>query len=370
VSAVSSEVFIAGAGPAGLAAAIAAADAGFSVEVADSSAPPIDKACGEGLMPDSLAALVELGVSLEGVETAPFLGVRFIGHGLTTEARFPEGTGFGVRRTVLHPLLMRRAESLGVRFRWRTVVRGMKDGAVTMDGGTVRPRWIVGADGHQSRVRHWAGLDQGKLSSRRIGLRQHYAIEPWSKFVEVYWGEAGQAYVTPVAKDEVCVAFMSRKKFASVLDALSGFPELGERLGSALASDAPRGAVSLVKRLHHVTRGNVSLIGDASGSVDAITGEGMAVGFRQAVALAAAFKADDLTRYEAAHTEIGKLPHFMSDGMLAMDRVGAVRRHVLSALTKKPELFGRMIGIHVGHTKLRMMGRDGVLNLGLRLLTS
>jgi menaquinone-9 beta-reductase len=370
VSSGSPEVFIVGAGPAGLAAAIAAADTGFSVEVADSSAPPIDKACGEGLMPDSLAALDKLGVNLEGVETSPFFGVRFLGHGRTAEARFPEGMGFGVRRTVLHPLLLARAEGLGVRFRWKTVVRELKDGLVSLEGATLKPRWVVGADGHQSRVRHWAGLNHGTLSSKRIGLRQHYDIQPWSTFVEVYWGELGQAYVTPVAKNEVCVAFMSRKKFASVSDALSGFPELRERLGSAVTSDAPRGAVSLVKRLHHVTRGNVALVGDASGSVDAITGEGMAIGFRQAVALAAAFKRDDLTNYETAHAAIGKLPHFMSDGMLVMDRVGMVRRRVLSVLATRPELFRRMVGIHVGHTPLRLAGRNGVLDLGFRLLIS
>jgi flavin-dependent dehydrogenase len=370
LSLVNPDVFISGAGPAGLAAGISAARAGFSVEIADCSAPPIDKACGEGLMPDSLAALAGLGVELDGVETSPFHGVRFIGHGRTAEARFPEGTGLGVRRTVLHPLLLEKAESLGVRFRWKTTVRGVENGVVKMDGATVRPRWVIGADGHQSRVRHWAGLERGKLSSKRIGLRQHYGIAPWSKFVEIYWGEKGQAYVTPVAKDEICVAYMSREKFASVAAAQAQFPELNERLGVGMASDAPRGAVSLVKKLQHVAKGNVALIGDASGSIDAITGEGMAVGFRQAAALTAALKAGDLKQYEAAHKEIGRLPHFMSEGMLMMDRVGAVQRHVLKALAHKPELFGRMLKIHVGHTELKALGRDGVLNLGLGLLTA
>lgn len=363
-------MFIVGAGPAGLAAGISAASAGFSVEVADISAPPIDKACGEGLMPDSVAALAAVGVDLGPVESASFRGVRFIGHGRTAEALFPVGTGRGVRRTVLHPLLLERAESLGVRFRWKTVVRGMANGTVQMDGAKVRPRWIVGADGHQSRVRRWSGLDSGELRSKRIGLRQHFAIEPWSDFVEIYWGKRGQAYVTPVAKDEICVAFMAHEKFASVKDALSHFPELNERLAGVLKSDAPRGAVSLVKRLHHVVRGNVALIGDASGSIDAITGEGMAVGFRQAVALAAALKADDLSQYEAAHRVIGKVPHFMSQSMLMMDRMGLVRRHVLRALSQKPELFARMLQIHVGHTGLTVMGRDGIVNLGLGLLTA
>ena len=48
------DALIAGGGPAGLAAAIALRQKGLDVLVADALWPPIDKACGEGLMPDAL----------------------------------------------------------------------------------------------------------------------------------------------------------------------------------------------------------------------------------------------------------------------------------------------------------------------------
>ena len=88
------DVFIAGAGPAGLACAIAAAGQGFHVEVADGRKPPIDKACGEGLMPDTLAALTQLGIDLDHPSTQellqsashPLRGIRFIGGSNTSEA--------------------------------------------------------------------------------------------------------------------------------------------------------------------------------------------------------------------------------------------------------------------------------------------
>jgi flavin-dependent dehydrogenase len=51
----STDVFVIGGGPAGLAAAIAARQQGFRVAVADSAQMPIDKR-GEGLMPDGLTA--------------------------------------------------------------------------------------------------------------------------------------------------------------------------------------------------------------------------------------------------------------------------------------------------------------------------
>src|SRR5450759_3527348 len=112
------EVLVAGAGPAGLAAAIAARQAGFEVAVVDCARPPIDKACGEGIMPDGLAALSALGVDVDERQVAPFRGIRFVNGAHTVEASFPGGVGFGIRRTVLHQWLVNRAEECGVALHW------------------------------------------------------------------------------------------------------------------------------------------------------------------------------------------------------------------------------------------------------------
>ena len=53
-----------GGGPAGLAAGIAAREQGHDVMVADGVRPPIDKAGGEGVMPNGVAALRSLGVEI------------------------------------------------------------------------------------------------------------------------------------------------------------------------------------------------------------------------------------------------------------------------------------------------------------------
>ena len=64
------------------------------------------------------------------------------------------------------------------------------------------------------------------------------------------------------------------------------------------------GAVSVTRKLPLVWRENLALIGEASGSVDAITGEGLTVAFQQALALAEALAAGDLQLYQAAHRRI------------------------------------------------------------------
>ena len=83
------DVLVVGGGPAGLSAAIAARRKGFSVAVVDSAVPPIDKACGEGLMPDALRALAELGVEIPAGVGAAFRGIRFVGDDVSVEAARP-----------------------------------------------------------------------------------------------------------------------------------------------------------------------------------------------------------------------------------------------------------------------------------------
>src|SRR5437667_12724079 len=96
-------VLIIGGGPAGLAAAIAARMKGFTVAVADGAKPPIDKACGEGLMPGTVAALRQLGVAIRPDDGRVFRGVRFVDVATSVEATFWGARGFGVCGRVLDP---------------------------------------------------------------------------------------------------------------------------------------------------------------------------------------------------------------------------------------------------------------------------
>lgn len=362
------DVFICGGGPAGLAAAISTRQQGFEVMVADCREPPIDKACGEGIMPDGLAALAKMGVTLENVETGLFRGIRFIENGESVEAVFPQGVGHGIRRILLHDRLHYRAAALGVQFCWATPVLSADRGVVQAGSKSIRCRWVVGADGTNSRIRKWSGLQAGRRVSRRIGMRQHYRICPWGDFMEIYWSSVGQAYVTPIGKDEICVAVVAKHPFRSVTAALSLFPELATRLHGIERGSSQRGALTTGQVYDRVSNGQTALVGDASGSVDAIVGDGLALSFRQAEALGHALNRGDLSRYEEEHRRLRRVPNFMSQSMLLLDRFGIIRRKTLSTFRRNPWAFERMLSIHVGATPLTMWGRTGLFNLGLQLL--
>src|ERR1039458_10313215 len=174
----STDLFVIGGGPAGLAAALAARRRGLDVTLADFSAPPLPKAGGVGV-----------GLDLDEAGGHQCRGISFRDGDSAVEAAFPNGHGLGLRRTALHQLMVNQAIDAGVRLAWGVRVSGITAEGVMADDRLVRARWIAGADGGNSPVRRWAGLDACHHESRRFGFRRHYAVAPWSEYMEIHWGD-------------------------------------------------------------------------------------------------------------------------------------------------------------------------------------
>ncbi len=330
------DVFVIGGGPAGLVTAIAARRAGLSVTLADGNRPPVDKACGEGLLPDSLAALEALGITVKG---HPLRGIRFLAGDFSAQAEFPHGQGRGVRRLELHNLLRTHAEQVGADLHWGTPVNTIHD---------IPARWIIGADGASSRVRKWAGLEASDLTPRRYAYRRHYAVAPWTDYVEIHWNRGCQMYVTPVGEQEVGIALITSDRRQNFDAALSGFPRLAARVNHACITSRTRGAVTATTRLARVTSGNVALIGDASGTVDAITGEGLGLAFRQSAALAKSLASESLYAYEKKHRALAFRPRAMSRALLLLDRYPQLLQGAVRLFAAQPAAFRHVLALHVG----------------------
>lgn len=327
------DLVVAGAGPVGLATALYAARAGLDVEVREPRTGVIDKACGEGLMPAAVADLLGLGVRLDGVAID---GIRYVDDHHQADAVFSGGPGRGVRRTTLHRALLAAVLEAGVEVVPQAVREVRSTTAhVVVDGEPVRH--LVAADGLHSPVRRMLGLDGPVARSRRFGLRTHAAVAPWSSFVEVHWSDAGEAYVTPVAPGLVGIAVLTRRR-GPMVEVLKTFPRLEPRLAGQHLSH-PRGAGPLRQRSTARVRGRVLLVGDAAGYVDALTGEGIALGLAQARAAVAAVVRDDLPGYERAWRHATRRHDLMTRGLVAATRHPALRSRIVPAAARLPRVF-------------------------------
>ncbi|HVJ04698.1 MAG TPA: FAD-dependent monooxygenase [Candidatus Saccharimonadales bacterium] len=364
------DVFVIGGGPAGLAVAIAAASKGLSVCVAEGARPPIDKACGEGIMPDGLAALTSLGISLDDVPMAPFYGIRFVDTAGEVSANFRDGVGFGVRRTELHSLLVKKAEEAGVTLLWGTRVDATGKHSVHIGECATRARYVIYANGQISNLHALPEFQISKVVRRRYGFRDHYAMRPWSPYVEVHWADCGQVYVTPVSENQVCVAYITSNSHERLSDVLCNFPEIERRLSGLAPISRTAGSVTTTRRLRAVCNESMALAGDASGSADAITGDGLSMSFRQAKVLAECIAAGDLQPYQNEHRRISRLPCAMGELMLIMHDRPWLRHKVFRAFSKNSKIFEMMLAMHTGTISPVQFGLRNSLEFGWSILTA
>jgi flavin-dependent dehydrogenase len=328
---------------------------------------PLDKACGEGLMPPGVAALAAMGVEVPASERAPFIGIRWVDGEIVAEGRFRDRPGWGVRRTALVEGMVARARALGVELRYGCAVRswhreGRGEIALDTDAGPLRARLLVGADGLRSRVRREAGLAGRAGAGRRFGIRRHFRVAPWSPFVEVHWHHRAEAYVTPVGPDRVGVALLWDGSGGGFADLLGRFPALRERLEGATVETDARGAGPFEQRVRRRYTAGVALVGDAAGYLDALTGEGLTLAFHAAEALAETVaRGRHLRDYEAAYRRLSRTYYRATGLLLHVARRPWLRRRVVRALARDPRLFDRLLAVSTGEPARAALGVGGVL---------
>jgi len=335
------DVLVAGAGPVGLATALMAARAGFEVAVVEPRLDPVDKACGEGLMPAAVAALHRLGVEPAG---RAFHGIAYVDArtGRCARAKFSGGPGLGVRRTELHQLMAAAADAAGVQ-RIPGSVHDIRQVGNEVLAAGYRARWLVAADGLHSTVRRELGLDRPSPGRPRYGLRRHFAVAPWTDLVQVHWADDAEAYVTPVSDAVVGVAVLTGVRGITFDQWLQRFPVLAARLAGAQPVSAVRGAGPLGQGSARRVAGRVLLVGDAAGYVDALTGEGISVGMAQAQAAVTCLAAGDPDAYERAWVKVSRRSRRLTQAVLFAAQHRGLRSVLVPAAARAPAVFAAAV---------------------------
>jgi flavin-dependent dehydrogenase len=328
------DVIVAGGGPAGLAVAIGAAQAGLDVVLCERRTGTIDKACGEGLMPGAVTALAALGIDPPGRSIG---GITYRQRDSVARAAFTNGLGRGVRRTVLHDSLRAAVSDAGVTVLAQHITDIRQD-ADHVVAGDLSARYLVAADGLHSPIRNQLGLSAPTILANRWGQRRHFRVEPASDFVEVTWAQHSEAYVTPVSEDTIGVAILSSVR-APFDEQLGAFPALSAQLRGAEPTSDVRGAGPLRQRVRGRVKGRVLLVGDAAGYIDALTGEGIAISLSTATELVSCLLDDDPERYERAWLRTSRSSRLITSGLLWARRRPVLARSIVPLAARFPPLF-------------------------------
>lgn len=368
------DVLVVGGGPAGMAAGISFGLAGLRTLVCERGPLPVDKPCGEGVMPTGLEYLERLGVSayLDQDHTRPFSGIHYLStSGAGASARFAEGPGQGIRRTELSRAFCERARRIDrLEVRPRTPVTlgacGPNGAEAWLGGRKVTARLIVGADGLRSEVRRWAGLQGVSHRNRRFAVQQHFRCEPWSEYVEVHWAGDAEAYVTPCGREEVGVAVLwaaDEKKTGGGQRLMEWMLSRFPRLKASLRGAEPSAGARAIGPMHQVAQAPVSdgvgLVGDASGYLDAITGEGISLALAQVQALCDSIgpwmlcndrvpTARELQGYSRRISGMVRQHRLITRLVLFLSRNPRLAERAIKGLGRQPQLFRWLLSANMG----------------------
>lgn len=292
------DVAIVGAGPAGTAAAIVAAQAGRSVVLADKAVFPRDKICGDGITTGALRLLERLGVVPEAVPSWTEVHDIHVASPSGHVATFPLPRGRGqfavvTRRTDLDHALVERARAAGAKVLEGIAVEQVSDDGrhvtISFDDGTVlRADHLVAADGMWSPTRKLLGTAEAGYLGEWHAFRQYFRdVGPEARDLWV-WFEPdllpGYAWCFPLPDGRANVGFgiqrgakIATKEMKALWPELLARPHIARVLGPDAVPEDRHQAWPIPARVGELplARGRTLWVGDAAAVTDPMTGEGI-----------------------------------------------------------------------------------------------
>jgi len=289
------DVLVVGAGPAGVAAALASHERGLRVVIADKAVFPRDKTCGDGLTAQALRLLERLDVDVPAIAATAHVRETVLVSPSGRRARLPmpdDGMYSAVvPRRDLDIALVDRARLAGI-----DVLEGSALAELEIDDGKVRARvgdhvvdaaHVVAADGHWSGVRRLRARDAGADLGTWHAFRQYFTgvddARQWVLFEEDLL--PGYAWVFPLPGGRANVGFgvlrapgVTGKHLKSLWSDLVGRTAMRSVLGPTAVPEETHRAWPIPASFdpRRLTDDRILYTGDAAGVVDPMTGEGIA----------------------------------------------------------------------------------------------
>jgi flavin-dependent dehydrogenase len=294
------DVAIIGAGPAGSTLAALLASRGVRVALIDRDTFPRDKLCGEFLSYDALPIIDLLGVDLGDAPSVEQCRV------VSRHARYEFALPFaarGVSRMTLDALLFRTAIKNGA--------SPVKETVTSLD--SIKAKVIAGAWGRWGRFD--TQLGRGFVrdhAHRNFGFKRHYH-GPETNVIELYSFRRGYLGVNSVDGGVVNICGLvhasrlagHKGRWDSFVDTIRAEePELEAMYARhAPAQEQFLSSEPVIFRARSAVEAGIFMVGDASGVIDPLTGNGMAMAMQSALLAAPLIlrllqSANDRTRIE------------------------------------------------------------------------
>ncbi len=324
------DVVIVGAGPSGASCAYWLADAGWDAVVVEKKVFPREKTCGDGLTPRAVRQLADMGLEGALADSHRYQGLRAFGFGRSIDMRWPEHPnfpdyGYTITRHDLDGLVAGHAAAAGATLLQGTEVTApvvdekaplagplpTLTGVTVKEKGaaaprTIKARYVVVADGSNSRIGRMLGTSRRRDLPMGMALRGYYRSERHDDpFIESHLDirdaegnvVPGYGWIFPMGdgRVNVGVGLLSTDQrwkglnTSHLMDAFVDFapaswgirPETS--LGPPTGGKLPMG-LSVGPR----AGGNVVITGDAGGAINPFNGEGIAYGYETGRLAAAA----------------------------------------------------------------------------------
>lgn len=289
------DVAIVGAGPAGSTLAALLARRGVSVALIDRDAFPRDKLCGEFLSYDALPVLDALGVTPAiDAEGAPTItSCHVVSRRRTYDFEFPQAAR-GVSRMFLDDLLFRTAIEAGATALQNATATDLSADGVVTSAGRVRARVVAGAWGRWGRfdTQLARGFVRDK-THRNFGFKRHYRGEGPRGTIELYSFRRGYLGVASIEGDRTNICgLVHADRIAHLKGRWDAFVETIRNeeppLDAMYARYEPAqeqflSSEPVIFRSRSAVEGGVFMVGDASGVIDPLTGNGMAMAIQSAL---------------------------------------------------------------------------------------